>query len=223
MAAAQVQFVEVLGSNGLLQAPRAFAPGGEAVVLLRDGGPIGSWRSNQQRDMLAAFAEVVAGGAPLLPPADAVATARVLDRIALGGASPVSEVRAAGGVLWRDATDGGVEVALVHRPRYDDWSLPKGKLDPHETETAGALREVEEETGCRALLGADLDEVRYPLRDGREKVVRYYAMRALDGAFVPGREVDELRWVAPPQAVVLLTYDYDRQVLDRFLRRAAPS
>lgn len=124
-------------------------------------------------------------------------------------------VRAAGGVLWRPA-DGTVEVALVHRARYDDWSLPKGKLDHGETFAEAALREVEEETGHRGELGPELGDVRYVHR-GRDKVVRYWAMRARDGAFLPGAEVDELRWLAAERAAAQLTYDRDRDVLARFL------
>src|SRR5690606_14424334 len=110
---------------------------------------------------------------------------------------------------------GRVEVALVHRPKYDDWTLPKGKLDPGETFEAGALREVWEETGHHGELGPPVGEVTY-LRRGREKVVRYWAMRAVRGAFVPGVEVDRLEWVTPEAARARLTYDRDRAVIDRF-------
>ena len=103
------------------------------------------------------------------------------------------EVQAAGGLVVRDGL-----VCVVHRPRYDDWSLPKGKLDPGESFEEGALREVEEETGLRCRLLDELDEVRYRDSKGRPKVVRYWLMEVVeDPGFSPNDEVDELRWVAP--------------------------
>ena len=115
-------------------------------------------------------------------------------------------VQAAGGVVLRDGL-----VALVHRPRYDDWSLPKGKLDPGESSEEAALREVEEETGLRCSLVRELPTVRYDVR-GRLKEVRYWAMEALDAMpFVPNEEVDEVRWVDPQEALALLSYDRDRE------------
>jgi 8-oxo-dGTP diphosphatase len=112
-----------------------------------------------------------------------------------------------------------LEVAVVHRPRYDDWSIPKGKLASGETEIDGALREVFEETGYRVRLGRSLGDVRYEKRsDGtpREKVVHYWAMQAVGGAFTPSREVDDLRWLEPEAAQALLTRSSDRDVLSRF-------
>ena len=126
--------------------------------------------------------------------------------------TPDPEVRAAGGVVWRES-DGGPEVAVVHRPRYDDWSLPKGKLRPGEDWLAGALREVEEETGLRAEPGEELEPARYPDRKGRDKLVRWWKMRALDGDFQPNDEVDELRWLAPSEAIELLDYDHDQRLV----------
>ena len=115
-------------------------------------------------------------------------------------------VQAAGGVVLRDGL-----VALVHRPRYDDWSLPKGKLDPGESSEEAALREVEEETGLRCSLVRELPTVRYDVR-GRLKEVRYWVMEALDEMpFVPNEEVDEVRWVDPQEALALLSYDRDRE------------
>jgi len=119
-----------------------------------------------------------------------------------------SEVRAAGGVVMRDGL-----VVVVHRPRYDDWSLPKGKLDEGETFEEAALREVWEETGLRCSLGPELPSVHYEVR-GRSKVVRYWLMGVEDDpGFEPNDEVDELRWVSPPEALSLLTYDRDKEVV----------
>jgi 8-oxo-dGTP diphosphatase len=121
-----------------------------------------------------------------------------------------AEVKAAGGVVWRRAGD-GLELAVAHRPRYDDWSLPKGKLDPGESWEDAALREVEEEIGLRCRLGDELDPVGYRDRKGRAKVVRYWLMEPEDDvAFTPNDEVDELRWLPPGQAGELLTYERDR-------------
>ncbi len=105
-------------------------------------------------------------------------------------------------------------VALVHRPRYDDWSLPKGKLDPGESFEQAALREVEEETGLRARLIRELPSIRYSDNKGRPKVVRYWLMEvAEDPGFQPNDEVDELRWLEPEAALGLLSYERDHQVL----------
>lgn len=120
------------------------------------------------------------------------------------------EVRAAGGVVLR-SVDGRVEILVVHRPRYDDWSLPKGKVDPGEADEDCALREVEEETGLRCRLGRELPSTRYVDRRGRPKRVRYWEMEVEAGAgsFVANDEVDEVRWVAPAVAVALLSYPHD--------------
>jgi 8-oxo-dGTP diphosphatase len=119
-----------------------------------------------------------------------------------------AEVAAAGGVVVRDG-----EVAVVHRPKYDDWSLPKGKLDPGEDWEEAALREVEEETGLRCELGRELEPARYADRKGRDKLVRWWLMRPLDGEFVPSDEVDELRWLGRDEALALLDYDHDRDLV----------
>jgi 8-oxo-dGTP diphosphatase len=128
-------------------------------------------------------------------------------------------VQAAGGVVWRRAPAGELEVLLVHRPRYDDWTVPKGKLDPGEDHAAGALREVEEETGLRCMLGPELASTEYVDRKGRPKQVRYWAMTAAGGAFTPTDEVDEVRWVPVEAAGDLLSYDRDTDVLDALRRR----
>ncbi len=124
-------------------------------------------------------------------------------------------VRAGGGLVVREAGSGGrVEIAVVHRPRYDDWSLPKGKLEPDESFEQGALREVEEETGLRCDLGEELSPVRYRDRKGRRKIVRYWRMTPLGGEFAANEEVDELRWLSPKRARKLLDYDHDRRLID---------
>lgn len=123
-------------------------------------------------------------------------------------------VRAAGGVVTR-RRDGCVEVLVVHRPRYDDWSLPKGKIDGAETDEDAALREVEEETAVRAELVRELATVRYTDHRGRPKQVRYWLMRVVDErGLVPSEEVDEARWLPLSEATTLLTYDHDRSLLD---------
>jgi 8-oxo-dGTP pyrophosphatase MutT (NUDIX family) len=135
-------------------------------------------------------------------------------------ASSGKTVRAAGAVLWRTGPD-GVEVAVIHRPRYDDWSLPKGKVDPGETEPVTAVREIHEETGYSSALGRRLPSVSYPLGDGLEKKVRYWAARALDGEFTPNEEVDELLWLPVPAAMKRVGYPHDRKVLRRFAKAPA--
>jgi 8-oxo-dGTP diphosphatase len=127
------------------------------------------------------------------------------------------DVRAAGGVLLRPGPR-GPEVAVIHRPKYEDWSLPKGKLDGDEGFEEAALREVEEETGMRCELGPELSRVAYRDRKGRSKLVRYWLMRAGDGEFRPGSEVDELRWLDADAAIAQLSYENDadlvREALD---------
>jgi 8-oxo-dGTP pyrophosphatase MutT (NUDIX family) len=126
------------------------------------------------------------------------------------------DVRAAGGVLVRPGPDGPV-VAVIHRPKYEDWSLPKGKLDGDESFEQAALREVEEETGMRAELGPELSSIHYRDRKGRSKLVRYWLMRATDGEFRPGPEVDELRWLDPKGAQELLSYEHDAKLVGEAL------
>lgn len=126
-----------------------------------------------------------------------------------------SELRAAGGVLWRHDPAGRLEVLLVHRPRYDDWSLPKGKCEPGESDQDCGAREVLEETGIRAELEAPLPEVRYRDHKGRPKVVRYWRMRPVETPerFVPNHEVDEIAWLPLDDALHRLTYDHDRELV----------
>lgn len=128
-------------------------------------------------------------------------------------AQGIEVVQAAGGVIWRRSPSGALEVLLVHRPRYDDWTVPKGKLEAHEQHAAAALREVEEETGLRCTLGPELASTSYRDRRGRPKEVRYWAMRPAGGMFTPTDEVDEVRWVGVDAARSLLSYERDRPVL----------
>lgn len=124
------------------------------------------------------------------------------------------EILAGGAVVWR-SRGGEVEVPLVYRPRYGDWSLPKGKLEPGESTRVAAWREVCEETGAHVALGRFLTTTRYPVGPDR-KVVDYFAARYVSGSFTQNDEVDELRWLPVPAARALLTHDHDRAVLDEF-------
>jgi 8-oxo-(d)GTP phosphatase len=124
-------------------------------------------------------------------------------------------VLAAGAVLWRPAPDlADIELALVHRPKYDDWSLPKGKRDPGEHLLETAVREVEEETGQRVALGRPLGVQRYPVL-GRPKEVHYWAARGHHQAFVPTEEIDDLAWLPPAEAKRRLTHPRDHEFIDR--------
>lgn len=118
------------------------------------------------------------------------------------------EVHAAGGVIVRDGL-----IAVVHRPYRSDWSLPKGKLEAGESFSAAALREIQEETGFDVALGEELTEVRYEDHKGRPKLVRYWLMSIVGGTFRKNDEVDELRWLAPNDAIALLTYPNDQDVV----------
>lgn len=128
-------------------------------------------------------------------------------------------IEAAGGAVWRRGAAGEVEVLLVHRPRYDDWTLPKGKLDPGESHLAAALREVEEEAGLRCEAGEELAQVRYEDRHGRPKTVRYWEMKRVAGCFEPNDEVDAIRWVPLATARGELSHPRDDDVLEA-LRQA---
>jgi 8-oxo-dGTP diphosphatase len=120
-------------------------------------------------------------------------------------------VRAAGGVVLNEAG----ELAVVYRPKYDDWTLPKGKLEPGESWEQAALREVEEETGLVCELRDELGSVSYTDRHGRPKTVRYWRMVVRVGEFQPNREVSELRWLPPAEAASQLSFDRDREILTR--------
>ncbi|HEX2232054.1 MAG TPA: NUDIX hydrolase [Thermoleophilaceae bacterium] len=119
------------------------------------------------------------------------------------------QVEAAGGVVVRND-----RIAVVHRPKYRDWTFPKGKLDPGEDFEHAARREVEEETGLRCRLVRELPSSTYTDSKDRPKLVRYWLMEPLGGDFAPNDEVDELRWLSPDEARSLLTYDRDREVLE---------
>lgn len=126
-------------------------------------------------------------------------------------ASLTPEVRAAGGVVSRY---GGKDVIVIHRPKYDDWSLPKGKKETGESDEECAVREVEEETGLLCELGEELPTIRYRDRKGRFKEVRYWAMEPQSGDLQEGNdEVDEVRWVPLARAFELLSYVHDREVV----------
>jgi 8-oxo-(d)GTP phosphatase len=135
------------------------------------------------------------------------------------GRSASKIVYAAGGVLWRPGhREFAAEVAVIHRPRYDDWSLPKGKVDPGETEPVTAVREVLEETGHHVQLGRRIATVNYPIEQ-RTKKVQYWSARSLGGSFAPNNEVDDLVWLPAPAALKKVSYAYDRKVLQRWAKQ----
>jgi len=142
------------------------------------------------------------------------------------GARP--EVTAAGCIVWRARKEAGagtaaLELAVVHRPKYDDWSLPKGKHERGETDEECARREVEEETGLTGALGPRVGTTRYRDGKGRDKVVHYFELAEPTGEFTVNREVDELRWLVPDEALALLTYAYDADVVRTFLAGRTPA
>lgn len=130
-------------------------------------------------------------------------------------------VRAAGGVVFRTGAHGDVEVLLVHRPHRADWTFPKGKALPGESDERCALREVEEETGLRCTLEAELLGTSYRDDQGRQKLVRYWVMRPLGGVAAARNEVDAVRWAPIASATEILTYAGDRAVLTAFALRHA--
>ena len=132
------------------------------------------------------------------------------ERVAETPQDDLTVVRAAGGLVVRDG-----KVLLVHRPKYDDWSFPKGKCDAGEPDEACALREVAEETGLRCELLEEIGETSYLDGKGRPKVVHYWRMRALDGEFTPHDEVDEIRWETPERAAAILSWPRDLPLLEQ--------
>jgi 8-oxo-dGTP pyrophosphatase MutT (NUDIX family) len=127
-------------------------------------------------------------------------------------------IRAAGGIVLRAGRDGHPEVVLVHRPAYDDWSFPKGKLVPDESLEEAAVREVEEETGMRCHLGPFVGEERYRDRRGRSKTAAFWLMEPGPGSFSPSREIDRIRWVSLPEAASELTHAQDGDMLEAAAR-----
>jgi 8-oxo-dGTP pyrophosphatase MutT (NUDIX family)/phosphohistidine phosphatase SixA len=127
---------------------------------------------------------------------------------------PTKTVLAAGGIVWR-IRDSALEVLLIHRPRYDDWTLPKGKLLPNESELMGAVREVGEEAGASVAVQQRIGTVKYPVGDTRKRVT-YWSMRFIEGEFLPNDEVDQIAWLRVSPAYRQLTYDVDRSVLSDF-------
>ena len=126
----------------------------------------------------------------------------------------VNVIRAAGGVVYRSDPSGETELAIIHRPQYDDWTLPKGKVEPDETPEDCALREVREETGFRAEIQRPLGCTAYVDRRGRDKVACYWLMEVKGGRFKLGVEVDKLVWLSVPDAIKRLTYPRDRKLLE---------
>lgn len=130
--------------------------------------------------------------------------------------TPTKTVWAAGGVLWRTNAQGKLEVAVVHRKRYDDWSLPKGKADDGEVLVATAVREMVEETGFRSRVGRNLGLVQYKLKSGAKKRVAYWSMEATGGRFTSNSETDDIQWLPVSAAQKTVSYDADRDILESF-------
>jgi 8-oxo-dGTP diphosphatase len=135
----------------------------------------------------------------------------------LGDGKP--DISAAGGVVLRRDEEGRTRVAVIHRPKYEDWSLPKGKLEKGEGWRQAALREVKEETGYECEAGPELPHVSYLDRKSRRKLVRYWLMEPIRGEFKAHDEVDELRWLTPYEAYEILTYPHDKELVRKALRR----
>ena len=125
-------------------------------------------------------------------------------------------MRAAGALLWRENSELKIEIALIHRPRYDDWSLPKGKLEEGESSLRCAFREVIEETGITPQFGRELGSVEYKEPAGLKRV-KYWAAKALTDEFLPNEEVDEIKWLEPVDALACATHESDRTIIESFL------
>jgi 8-oxo-dGTP pyrophosphatase MutT (NUDIX family) len=127
---------------------------------------------------------------------------------------PHDLMRAAGGVICRDGDSGAFEIAVIHRPHREDWSFPKGKLDPGESFEQCAVRETYEETGLYCELDRFVGVTEYTHRKGRPKIVAYWLMGIIGGTFTVNPEADEIRWLSIDEARQLVTYDRDRELLD---------
>jgi len=125
-------------------------------------------------------------------------------------------IRAAGALLWRESSELKIEIALIHRPRYDDWSLPKGKIEEGESSLRCAFREVLEETGITPQFGRELGSVEYKEPAGLKRV-KYWAAKALTDEFLPNEEVDEIKWLNPEDALPVATHESDRSIIENFL------
>ena len=125
-------------------------------------------------------------------------------------------IRAAGALLWRESSELKIEIALIHRPRYDDWSLPKGKIEEGESSLRCAFREVIEETGITPQFGRELGSVEYKEPAGLKRV-KYWAAKALTDEFLPNEEVDEIKWLNTEDALSVATHESDRSIIENFL------
>jgi 8-oxo-dGTP diphosphatase len=125
-------------------------------------------------------------------------------------------IRAAGALLWRESSELKIEIALIHRPCYDDWSLPKGKIEEGESSLRCAFREVLEETGITPQFGRELGSVEYKEPAGLKRV-KYWAAKALTDEFLPNEEVDEIKWLNPEDALSVATHESDRSIIENFL------
>ena len=125
-------------------------------------------------------------------------------------------IEAAGGVLWKE-TSSGLKLAVIHRQRYDDWSLPKGKREKGERWQETALREVKEETGCQVVLGKFIGSASYAIHsNNRPKIVLFWHMHVKQGCkFQPNHEVDRIKWVSPSKALKLLSYEDEREIVNK--------
>jgi len=142
--------------------------------------------------------------------------------LALLPVGDVELVRAGGGIVTRWNPEGWLEVVVVHRPVREDWSFPKGKLEPGESFEEGAIREVLEETGLQCRPGRFVGHTSYRDRKDRPKIVAYWLMEPVGGVFRANDEVDELRWVTVADADALLSYDRDRELLVSVLGSSEP-
>ena len=125
-------------------------------------------------------------------------------------------IRAAGALLWRENSELKIEIALIHRPRYDDWSLPKGKIEEGESSLRCAFREVIEETGITPQFGRELGSVEYKEPAGLKRV-KYWAAKALTDEFLPNEEVDEIAWLNPEDTLARATHESDKTIIKNFL------